>query len=462
MDRFEAWFDGQDAFAPAAATPRPRIALPSPGRGLLRITAILGALLLATSLVGGAHRIGMITTSGTVGTTDPGTDSSVDAGGGVTPSPTPDISTPPQPAVNGVLPIDQCKITTNNSDIYLSAGFPMSRYRDVESMGVIKIAVIYVQFPDAEPSESLSALHQRIESHVSGIYSEMSFGALSIDLVSSSEWIMMDKTSNEYNLLQSEAKYPSVVKFVTEAVRKADPGIDFTGIDAVAIFSTELADGIAGDFQWTLQERIPTGEGLGVISTVVTGGEWWRVDSDPMALAHELGHVLGLQDLYYGESDDTFEDAHKFVGDFDLMGTGVSQSAAPTIFGWDRWRLGWIEDSQVICASPSEGTEVNISALQSGTGVILLVIPLSPTRVVVVESRRAVGWDQNLIESGALVYLVDVNIDTTEGPIKILADGFGDGFDSAPLSAGEYVDALSYTITSLEAAAWGDRIYITP
>jgi len=338
----------------------------------------------------------------------------------------------------------------------------MSRYRDVESTGVIKIAVIYVQFPDAEPSESLSALHQRIESHVSGIYSEMSFGALSIDLVSSSEWIMMDKTSNEYNLLQSEAKYPSVVKFVTEAVRKADPGIDFTGIDAVAIFSTELADGIAGDFQLTLQERIPTGEGLGVISTVVTGGEWWRVDSDPMALAHELGHVLGLQDLYYGESDDTFEDAHKFVGDFDLMGTGVSQSAAPTIFGWDRWRLGWIEDSQVVCVSPSEGTEVNISALQSGTGVILLVIPLSPTRVVVVESRRAVGWDQNLIESGALVYLVDVNIDTTEGPIKILADGFGDGFDSAPLSAGEYVDALSYTITSLEAAAWGDRIYITP
>jgi hypothetical protein len=67
-----------------------------------------------------------------------------------------------------------------------------------------------------------------------------------------------------------------------------------------------------------------------------------------------------------------------------------------------------------------------------------------------------------LPESGALVYLVDTSIDTTEGPIKILADTFGDGFDSAPLSAGEYIDALSYTITSLEMGAWGDRIYITP
>jgi hypothetical protein len=66
------------------------------------------------------------------------------------------------------------------------------------------------------------------------------------------------------------------------------------------------------------------------------------------------------------------------------------------------------------------------------------------------------------VESGALVYLVDANIETAEGPIKILAGGPSDGFDSAPLSAGEYTDALAYTITSLEAATWGDRIYITP
>lgn len=459
MNRFEAWFDGQDAYAAVATSPRSPLALPSPGRSLFGITAILGALLLATSLIGGAHRIGIITTTGA---TDPGTESGGSTGGGVIPTPTPGFSASPQPTINGVLPIDQCKITTSNPRIYLSAGFPMSRYRDVESKGAIKIAVIYVQFPDAKPSESLSTLHQRIESHVYGIYNEMSFGALSVDLVASSDWIMMDKPSTSYNILQSEAKYSSVVKFVTEAVSKADPGIDFTDIDAVAVFSTELADGVAGDFQWTLQERIPTNEGRGIISTVITGGEWWRVDSDPMALAHELGHVLGLQDLYYGDSSDAFEDAHKFVGNFDLMGTGLSVSAAPTLFGWDRWRLGWIDDSQVVCASPSEGTQVDINALQSDAGVILLVIPLSSTRVIVVESRRAVGWDQHLVESGALVYLVDANIETAEGPIKILAGGPSDGFDSAPLSAGEYTDALAYTITSLEAATWGDRIYITP
>ena len=105
---------------------------------------------------------------------------------------------------------------------------------------------------------------------------------------------------------------------------------------------------------------------------------------------------------------------------------------------------------------------MNVNALQSGTGTTLIVLPLSETRAIVIESRRPIGWDRQLVESGALVYLVDTAVNTTEGPIQILADMFGDGFSAAPLSAGEYVDALSYTITSLEAAAWGDRIYITP
>jgi hypothetical protein len=97
-----------------------------------------------------------------------------------------------------------------------------------------------------------------------------------------------------------------------------------------------------------------------------------------------------------------------------------------------------------------------------GTGAILTVLPLSQTRAIVIESRRPIGWDKNIVEQGALVYLVDTSVNTTEGPIQILADSFGEGFNAAPLSAGEYVDALTYTITSLEAAAWGDRIYITP
>lgn len=460
MDRFEAWFDGQDAFAPATTPQRPSIALPRPGATLLRMAALLSTVLLATSLVGGAHRVGLISTSGTTGVAEPSPDITTTGSGD--PSPTPSVSAPPQAAVAGLLPISECKLGPTGSKRYFSAGFPIDDYSDVLTTGSLRIAVIYVEFPDAARRSPVSELHKKIEDHVSQIYSEMSYGKLSIDLIPSSDWIMMDKPSARYNILQQEADNSSVVNYVSEAVRKADPGIDFSGIDAVAVFATELADGVAGDFQLTLPDRIPTDEGSGVFSTIVTGGDWWQELVDPMILAHEIGHVVGLQDLYYGDSEDTFEDGNKFVGYFDFMSYGYSDSYAPTLLGWDRWRLGWISDSQVVCAKPSEGTEVNVNALQSGTGTTLIVLPLSETRAIVIESRRPIGWDRQLVESGALVYLVDTAVNTTEGPIQILADMFGDGFSAAPLSAGEYVDALSYTITSLEAAAWGDRIYITP
>jgi M6 family metalloprotease-like protein len=453
MDRFEAWFDGQDAPDPTVKPSRSAITLPKPRASLLRMGALLSTVLLATSLVGGAHRVGLLSTSGSTGITEPSPD---------TTTPTPSVSPPPQAAVAGLLPISECKLGPSGSDWYFSAGFPIDNYSDVLTTGSLRVAVIYVEFPDAARRSSVSELHNKIEDHVSQIYSEMSYGKLSIDLVPSSDWIMMDKPSRKYNILQEDANNQSVIDYVSEAVTKADPGIDFSGIDAVAVFATELADGVAGDFQLTLQNRIKTSEGKGVISTIVTGGDWWQELLDPMILAHEIGHVLGLQDLYNGDAGDTFEDGHKFVGNFDFMGYGWSESTAPSILGWDRWRLGWIPDAQVVCARPSEGTEVNINALQMGTGAILTVLPLSQTRAIVIESRRPIGWDKNIVEQGALVYLVDTSVNTTEGPIQILADSFGEGFNAAPLSAGEYVDALTYTITSLEAAAWGDRIYITP
>ena len=466
MDRFEAWFDGPDDTSSSAAA-RPRtIVFPTLGQGLFRAGVLASALLIGTSLIGGAHRIGIISTAGEIGTVEPSPDPSTDGEVSITPGPgpseSPTATMPPQTTIAGALPPNDCKLQKPTSKWLFSAGFPITDFSDVETTGSLKIAVLYVEFPDAVRRSPVAELHKQIEEHVNSIYAEMSYGKLTVDLIPSADWIMMDKRSTAYNVLQQEADESSVAKYVGEAVQKADPNMDFTGVDAVAVFATELADGVAGDFQLTLQDRIPTAENNGLYSTIITGGEWWREDIDARALAHEIGHVLGLQDLYAGGDTTEFNDAHPYVGYFDFMSYGWSDSHAPTFFGWNRWRLGWISDTQVVCIKPSAGTEVSVAALQKGQGTLLVVIPLSATRAVVIESRKAIGWDHSLVESGALVYLVDTGIDTTEGPIKVMADTFGDGFDSAPLSAGEYVDALSYTITSLESAEWGEKIYITP
>jgi hypothetical protein len=158
------------------------------------MATLLSTVLLATSLVGGAHRVGLLSTSGATGIVEPSPDTTTTTPtGSGDPSPTPSVSAPPQATVAGLLPISECKLGPTGSKWYFSAGFPIDDYSDVLTTGSLRIAVIYVEFPDAARRSPVSELHKKIEDHVSQIYSEMSYGKLAIDLIPSSDWIMMDK-----------------------------------------------------------------------------------------------------------------------------------------------------------------------------------------------------------------------------------------------------------------------------
>ena len=114
MDRFEAWFDGPDDTSSSAAA-RPRtIVFPTLGQGLFRAGVLASALLIGTSLIGGAHRIGIISTAGEIGTVEPSPDPSTDGEVSITPSPSPSESPtatmPPQTTIAGALPPNDCKL----------------------------------------------------------------------------------------------------------------------------------------------------------------------------------------------------------------------------------------------------------------------------------------------------------------------------------------------------------------
>lgn len=67
---------------------------------------------------------------------------------------------------------------------------------------------------------------------------------------------------------------------------------------------------------------------------------------DRLVLAHETGHVFDLPDLYHRPVDGKGDwDTH--VGDWDLMGSQFA--LAPDLFGWHKWKLGWLEPRQVRC-----------------------------------------------------------------------------------------------------------------
>ena len=92
----------------------------------------------------------------------------------------------------------------------------------------------------------------------------------------------------------------------------------------------------------------------------------------------------------------------------------------------------------------------------------LVVVPLSATRALVVESRRALGQDATLIEVGALVYVVDTGIYSGEGTITVLPHPGNEPFKyDAPLAAGESLEYEGVTVTVLEAGDQSDLIQIS-
>lgn len=456
-DRFEAWFDGED-LPPATSGPSPRN-LPRPGSGLTRFIGLVTACVLLIGLVGGAHRAGFIRVPGEPGVaiespTPTPTDGS--ATPTATPSPTPTPTAPPTPDIAGRLPIESCKLGTGASAKFTSS-FPISDYTVSNTTGTIRIALVFVDFPDAAATQSADAYFQKIASKVSATYKEMSYGRLTVEFVQVPGWIRMSKNSTQYNVLQKTATYDSTVRYANEALTAADRVTNMSGVTSIAVFAVESAPGIAGDYEWDLRQPITTGEGSKVSSVIVTGGEWWITNWEPLVVAHEFGHTIGLQDLY--KKSDT--DPSPYVGDFDFMSNASEDSAAPSLLGWDRWRLGWISDTAVVCVKPTAENRITLSPLQTGKGTLLAVVPLSASRALVMESRHPIGIDSKLATSGVLVYIVDTSIDTTEGPMRVqlapnatLAD--------ALLEVGEYLKSAGWTISVTRNEVWGNEFAIFP
>ena len=163
---------------------------------------------------------------------------------------------------------------------------------------------------------------------------------------------------------------------------------------------------------------------------------------------------MGLPDTY--EVVDISTAYHTYVGNFGIMGQIVpmdfNRSLSDRFKGnemlaWHRWQLGWIEDSEVFCATSST-TSIKLGPLTKNLGSRMLVMPVDSSRVLVAENRAIDGYDKNLSTGGILVYSVDERIATGKGPIKVQGDYSGDWPDSSVLlQPGEKITVAGYEIS---------------
>jgi M6 family metalloprotease-like protein len=216
-------------------------------------------------------------------------------------------------------------------------------------------------------------------------------------------------------------------------------GDDDGVVDAVAFQFLEISASCGGPGIWPHRSRLsswndgvpfqsddPRAGGGGTISvsdyTVQSAADCGGVNvQKATTIAHELGHVLGLPDLYDRSQGLLPEERRWVVGCWDLMaagswGCGSSNRGdwvRPTHLGaWEKEQLGWLGELTVV--EDALNQEFILDPVASGEQV--LKVPMEPgplsglAEYLLVEYRTQEGFDADLPASGVLVYHVDPKV----------------------------------------------------
>ena len=183
---------------------------------------------------------------------------------------------------------------------------------------------------------------------------------------------------------QSQWLYNTVAQraMVAEAITDVDPYFDFSSYDADAdgIVSNEeltlfviVSGNQGGAFHWWTIGSVATGDGVAV------EGEFSVANEDELLgnCCHELGHDLGLPDLY-DTSDDPYDSYG--IGDYGLMGSGSWIFAHPT--AWCKIQLGWITPFVVTASG-----YYDVHDSETNAEAYVLADPTHPNEYFLVENK---------------------------------------------------------------------------
>ena len=357
-------------------------------------------------------------------------------------------------------PIAACKlpVADGRGDVSIG-GWPRITERS-KTTGTVNATVIMVDFSDAPATMTPQAAFAKI-SGATATFSEVSYGRLNYAFNPQYKWDRMSKPSTQYApLTQSFLTHRA---YIAEAAALADAEVDFSTTDNIIILANPDARGLGDAGPAFAAIR---GNGLTLDGKYISNGatsahdlNYWR----SIWLNHEITHTLGLVDVYAATRENAANsyDGHRYVGEFSYMGYSSFDGNAPSLFAFERWNLGWLEDSQIICSSAKEISQL-ITPVQSAGGIKAVIVPLSRTKALVVESRRAVGLDKKIAKTGALVYVVDSSLQSGYGPVKVYPSSVSTDplYLKAPRAVGESVTVEGITVSVTSATSAGDTVSI--
>ena len=342
------------------------------------------------------------------------------------------------------------------------------------STGDVNIQVLFADFSDARSSQSPEQDFALVYPSVAlDILNTGSYGRGKFTFQPRFTWLNLSQPVAYYrNLLarpdgKTRAEPEKIRAFLQEVASLADASVDFSSADIlIVITNTQAPDGLQLEqFSTAEDAQGIQADGTAIRSGIVQGSS--ILSSDVFykngGLAQRLIELATLEPLYYAAdlfpSLTTPEEQSAPVGVFSLLTRGLLTGPADGFFAFERWQLGWLDDGQIFC-QPGGDQTTELSAIQQAGNMKAVMVPLSPTSALVVESRRPVGFDY--IQPGALVYTVDTSIEAGKGPIQVLPVSDNDDWrhGKSPLAQGESLEYCNITITNVVAGANGDTVRV--
>ncbi|MFJ7198021.1 MULTISPECIES: M6 family metalloprotease domain-containing protein [unclassified Streptomyces] len=314
--------------------------------------------------------------------------------------------------------IAACRIPATMG-VQMSEGMPTPEGY-ARSTGKIHALNLMIDFPDAPGAGSAMDRYAEFFPRTTDWFRTASYGRLTyIPETPLKSWLRMPLPFSEYGIDRGAPYEPGYRHLVEDIVSATDPKVDFAKYDLVNILVTPNAGPSALDTVLSVtfsgNDDAPQADGVPLSNTSFIysrqdDGSGSFKQTGFRVLPHENGHVFGLPDLYTVEGGGS-------VGHWDIM--SEDWGADNDLLGWHKWKLGWLDNSQISCAARSGTSDHVLGPLATRGGTKLAFVPLSGKSGYAVEVRTKAGNDQAVCRPGVLIYKVSSDVDTGQGPVSV-------------------------------------------
>ena len=316
------------------------------------------------------------------------------------------LSDSPAPPIQATGNVDssQCQIAdqrVNRTQPY-AVGFPRS-LEDTKTSGNLRLVLVAVDFADAAGTEEEFINAQKQIDRFNEFLAFESGGKLTATWEFTKTWSRMPRPSTGYPIVFGNSSGDD--QFMNDMISVTDSRTNYSSNDFTFILIPKNAkefpglEGFYSNYQTSegrLQKYHAAGKFFYQSDTTYKVRELWS------GWLHEMGHTFGLAGhAPFGSALSIMEN---------------QDSLSKTFSAWDKFLLNWMPSNGIYCIPASTLTTVDVQLVpmqRLTSGFRSVMIPISSTKILIVESHRAEGFGDRLSKGtyGVTTYVVDTTLD---------------------------------------------------